>query len=457
MPPAIMKTAQVYRPIGAALDLMYDKSPELILSGPAGTGKTRANLEKLFICADKYAGMRGLILRKTRESLTESALVTWETKVVPERHECLEGPQRKLRQSYVFANGSEITVGGIDKASKIMSTEYDVIYVAEGIELAENDWESLTTRLRNGVMPYQQLIGDTNPDKPRHWLKQRADRGQLKMLESRHEDNPTLWDAKTKQWTPAGAEYIAKLDNLTGPRKPRLRYGRWVQAEGVVYDGYDNNVHLIDRFEIPKSWPRYLVIDFGHTNPFVAMWFAEDPDGRLYRYREIYHTKKLVEDMAKLVKHLSDGEPRPRDVVCDHDAEDRATFERHSGMSTVKAIKDVSPGIQEVAARLRLAEDGKPRIFFLRDSLVARDPELASKAKPCCTDEEWDGYVWDVTGSSKKGEVPSKPQDDHGMDCVRYLCQWIAGKPKGGGVDQISFPEKANILDDLPPDLWHAV
>jgi hypothetical protein len=35
------KKPSVYRPIGAALDLMYDKSPELILSGPAGTGKTR--------------------------------------------------------------------------------------------------------------------------------------------------------------------------------------------------------------------------------------------------------------------------------------------------------------------------------------------------------------------------------------------------------------------------------
>ena len=31
----------VYRPIGAALDLMYDKAPEIIVSGPAGTGKTR--------------------------------------------------------------------------------------------------------------------------------------------------------------------------------------------------------------------------------------------------------------------------------------------------------------------------------------------------------------------------------------------------------------------------------
>jgi predicted transcriptional regulator len=40
-------------------------------------------------------------------------------------------------------------------------------------------------------------------------------------------------------------------------------------------------------------------VDFGYTNPFVMQWWAEDPDGRLYLYREIYRTRRLVEDHAK--------------------------------------------------------------------------------------------------------------------------------------------------------------
>jgi hypothetical protein len=186
----------------------------------------------------------------------------------------------------------------MDKPSKIMSTEYDIIYVQEAIELDENDWESLSTRLRNYKVPYQQLIGDTNPDAPRHWIMQRVKKGLLKLFESRHEDNPALFDPDGSI-TRMGQEYLSRLDSLTGVRKLRLRFGKWVQAEGAIYTEFDRAIHLIDRFEIPKDWPRYWSIDFGYTNPFVCQFWAQDPDGRLYRYREIYFTQRLVEDHAR--------------------------------------------------------------------------------------------------------------------------------------------------------------
>src|SRR3990167_5067145 len=60
-----------YQPFGACLDLFYTRADEVLISGPAGTGKSRACLEKLHLCASKYPGMRGLMIRKTRESLTQ--------------------------------------------------------------------------------------------------------------------------------------------------------------------------------------------------------------------------------------------------------------------------------------------------------------------------------------------------------------------------------------------------
>jgi phage terminase large subunit len=64
--------------------------------------------------------------------------------------------------------------------------------------LNQEDWEAIITRLRNWKMPYQQLIGDCNPDSPTHWLKARSGAGgPLVMLESRHEDNPCLRDEFT--------------------------------------------------------------------------------------------------------------------------------------------------------------------------------------------------------------------------------------------------------------------
>src|SRR5690348_14956184 len=105
--------ARRYKARGAALKLWTDRRPEVLVSGPAGTGKSRACLEKIHACCLRWPGCRWLIVRKTRESLTESALVTFEEKVLPESSPIKAGPQRRLRQAYRYANGSEVVVGGL--------------------------------------------------------------------------------------------------------------------------------------------------------------------------------------------------------------------------------------------------------------------------------------------------------------------------------------------------------
>lgn len=351
--------------------------------------------------------MRAILIRKTRVSMNQSTLVTWEKKVEP----ALDGvsPLRSQEQEYRYPNGSIVAVGGMDKPSKVLSSEWDLAYIQEATELSEDEMETIDTRLRNGVKPLQQLVMDCNPDAPTHWLKQRCDAGRTVMLYSRHEDNPTVT-----------LEYLASLDALTGVRYLRFRLGLWAAAEGMVYEEWDPAIHVVERFDIPRDWPRFWVVDFGYTNPFVWQAWAEDPDGRLFRYREIYMTKRLVEDHAKDILRWTAGEPRPRVIICDHDAEDRATLERHVGMSTTPAQKAVSPGLQAVAARLRPAGDGKPRIAYLKDSLVERDSALADVKAPTCTEEEYDSYIWDTSANRRKGEQPVK-KFDHGLDGSRYM------------------------------------
>lgn len=423
-----------YQPHGTCVELFRERGPEVLFAGPAGTGKSRACLEKLHLMAMLNPGMRGLIVRKTLASLGSTALVTFEQHVAKEHLANGEmkwfGGSPKEAACYRYQNGSTITVGGMDKSMKIMSSEYDIVYVQEATELTEEDWEAITTRLRNGKVSFQQLMADANPWTPTHWLKIRCDKGKTKMIRSRHEDNPTLFDPKTGEITESGAAYMSKLDALTGVRYMRLRKGIWCAAEGLVYEEWDPEVHLHKQIKVPPiSWTRYITVDFGFTNPMVAQFWAVDEDGRLYLYKELYQTGILVEDMAKKIKEAMNlrKEPRPRMIICDHDAEGRATLEKHLGMSVKAAKKTVEDGIQVVKKRMVPSElDGRPRIYLCENALVEIDKKLSDAKKPTCTLEEVVGYIWDrgtvlaQNNGKPPKEVPVK-EDDHGMDAMRYM------------------------------------
>lgn len=427
-----------YRPVGSAAGLFRHRGPEVLLSGAAGTGKSRACLEKLHMMAMINPGMRGLILRKTATSLGSTALVTWREYVAKEALESGEvrfyGGSGQEAACYKYANGSSVVIGGLDKASRIMSSEYDACYVQEATELTEDDWEMITTRLRNGKVSFQQLMADCNPGPPKHWLNQRCLRGGCTMIFCQHEDNPRLYTAG--QWTAEGTAYISRLEALTGVRYQRLRRGIWAAAEGLVYPGWDPAVHLHKAIrEPPHDWERYLSVDFGYRNPFTCQWWARDHDDRLYLYRELYMTGRLVEDHARqiLARGGRDREPEPVEIICDHDAEDRATLERHLGRSTVPAIKNVSEGIQAVAERLRLRGDGRPGLYICRNALIEHDPVLADAHRPVCAEDEIVEYIWDpaqyqshsvVRAGTTAREAPLK-QNDHGMDALRYLVAQI--------------------------------
>jgi phage terminase large subunit len=478
-----------YKPYGTFAEAFYDRSEIVGFAGPAGTGKSRGILEKLHLICEKYEGARILIVRATREALSEAALMTYENQVLPAGHYLLTGAARSHRQKYAYSTGSEIIVGGLDKLGKLMSTEYDIVFIQEALDIKREDMEMLKTRLRNGILPYQQLIMDYNPGDPMHWLHQAALAGEFVEYNTVHEDNPILWeeapqeaqdaikrlleqngalgklgemwpvnapDGRRGRWTQQGVSYIAKLDGLTGARKLRLRYGIWATAEGAVYqDCWHRDINLIKPFEIPAAWRRIWIIDFGFTSPFVLHMLAVDPVGTMFTYREIYHTRRTVEAHAKQALAICGYEFRPESgyikisnivdtlpecVVCDVDAEGRETFEQKSGIRCVAAYKSskvgIDVGIQATQQRLKANEQNQSRWYIFENAVIERDPLLKDGGLPQCTVEEIDGYVWDTTGNQRKGERPLD-KNNHGMDAMRYgVCYVdnIVGDVKAGDV-----------------------
>ena len=416
-----------YKRYGAAIKAWRSGRREVLLCGPANTGKSRACLEKLHYCMDKYPGARGLMVRKTRTSLTQSAMVTYEKKVLVQGQLGNTIRFRTQEQEYRYPNGSIIAVAGMDNADKIQSSEWDMIYPQEATELSIKDWETLTKCLRNHVMPYQQLLADANPSYPTHWLKQRCDRGATLMLESRHEDNPTL--------TP---EDMATLNALTGVRKERLRYGRWAAAEGMVYDSWDANVHKVSREQLVQ-WSilrtdgtlnrsgvsRVIAgVDWGFTNPGTINVFALDGDERMYLVCEIYQTGKTIDWWVEQAKQLQ----REFDIerfICDPSGAAYIAEFNGAGLSTTGANNDIIPGIDAMQRRLRVAGDGRARFYVYEYSLRGRDTKREAAHEPLCFEQEIDSYVWQQSrdGQPMK-ELPVKI-NDHSLDNARYVVNYL--------------------------------
>lgn len=416
-----------FRPVGAHRLLWSSRADRILCEGPAGTGKTRNELERVNFLAWRYPESRHLLCRKTRASMSESVLVTWERDVHAGSMHLFGHVRRSNRESYVYPNGSVVVVGGLDKPEKTYSAEYDTINVFESVECTENEIEQLLRALRSGKMPWQQLVCDCNPSAERHWLNVRASQGWFERITTRHTDNPRFFDAG--EWTRDGKQFLKSLEALTGHRRLRLLEGRWCSAEGVVYDEWDAATHIIDAMPTNwQTWRKFRSIDFGFNDPFVCQWWADSGEA-LYLYREIYMSSRIVEDHARQILHLSEGEDYTH-TVADHDREDRETLHRH-GVWTLPASKEIERGLDVVKARLRVRENGKPRMYVLRSAHVESDRKLEIAKRPMRTLDEFDSYVWQQRKDGMARDIPLD-RDNHGMDAMRYAIMSVDGNSACG-------------------------
>src|SRR5262245_14676905 len=92
------------------------RARRVLVDGPRVTGTTHVYLERRRSCGLKDPRMRGVILRSVRKWLTNSALVTWEEKVLEPGLLVPDRIQRANRSEYRFKNGSVVVVAGLDDA-----------------------------------------------------------------------------------------------------------------------------------------------------------------------------------------------------------------------------------------------------------------------------------------------------------------------------------------------------
>src|SRR3954467_14967864 len=97
---------------GAALNVMKERAPEVLLAGPAGTGKSFAVLWKIHLTCMLVPNVRVLLCRKTHKSLTSTGLVTFREQVATDAIAAgicrWYGGSGEKPAQYIYSNGSVI-------------------------------------------------------------------------------------------------------------------------------------------------------------------------------------------------------------------------------------------------------------------------------------------------------------------------------------------------------------
>lgn len=396
---------------------------EVLIEGPAGTAKSRNALEIINFLAETIEAekpWRALLLRKTRVSLNDSVLFTLEDEVWWPGHPMLDGASREHRSRYIYPNGNQLVLGGMDNPTKLFSTQYDLIYINEGNELKIGEYESLFRALRNFAVSWQSILIDCNPDVPGHWLNQRPEKpgSAMERVRTRHRDNPMLFFPDGVTRTARGEVYMKRLDQLSGVRRLRLRDGIWAAAEGQVWENFDPAVHVVDAGSVDpndtlRPWGRnlppfvwYLLSqDFGFRDAQVLQLWGVTKDRRAYRLRERYRTTTgLLWWTDTAVDWIKETDAIR--MVCDHRPEliqmlnDRLGFRGGHDQAPVaipaaKGPGSIEAGTDLVREMLGNEQGREPRVFFVRDGRdPVRDPVLLENHLPTCTEDEIPGYVW---------------------------------------------------------------
>ena len=401
---------------GGNLDFIRDKSDEVMIHGPAETGKTLAALWKIHRCALKYDNASLVIARKILSDTYSTVLQTYEKKVLGNpRWWGVEPYGGEKPQWFDYPNGARVWITGLDKSSKVLSSEHDIIYINQAEQVELDEWETLTTRVtgRAGNMPYSQLIGDMNPSYPTHWPYHRES---LSMHYSRHKDNPTLYHPETGEITERGKATMAVLERLTGVRRDRLLDGKPARAEGVIVDEYNESIHRIYEDEVPEIKRWVGGVDWGYTNPGVLGIWGLDNDDNMYLMGQVYRTRKKIDWWVQRAVELEKEFGRAEAWLCDPSEPAYIDSFRRAGLNAKKGVNDFSPGINAVKQRF---DDN--RLFFVYNSLKYKDESLARERLPTCVEEELPAYVW---ADKKNKEVPVK-ENDHGADMTRYTVCYV--------------------------------
>ncbi len=215
-------------------------------------------------------------------------------------------------------------------------------------------------------------------------------------------------------------EIAALTESMDETTLQSRRYGKFCTREGLVYPEFDESVHVIDPFPVPKEWQDNISIDPGLKNPLSAHWYCTDFDGNVYVVAEHYAAGKDVDQHTEAIKRICEKLDWKRDAK----GRISALIDPAAGQRTLASQKSVSELFYErdILVDMRVNKDVFSGIAQVKSYLSRTNgtPNLYIFSNCPNMIREFKGYFWG-------GDESPVKRDDHAMDELRY---YLMSRPR---------------------------
>ena len=342
------------------------------------------------------------MLGKTTATLQRNVLNDLFDIVGPSNYKWLNRQQGELRlfdrRVYCFGANNE------DAESKIRGATFAGSLCDEVNLYPQSVFNQLMARMS---VKGAQCFCNCNPDSPYHWFY-------TDYITNEEITDKKVWQFLMDDNLSLDPDYVRSLKQMyTGVWYERMILGKWVAAEGRIYDMFEPSIHMIDTTAFieksgvnPKAIKWIVGCDYGTSTVMSWGLYAKLPFGVTLKVREYYY------DAVKEKKQLTDAQfadrfalwldgVRPFCIYVDPSAASWKAELMQRGYMVRNANNDVINGIRYVGSQLNLGG------FYIDKSCKN-------------TEKEYNTYAWDKAAQMKGVDKPVKAHD-HTCDTDRYV------------------------------------
>ena len=402
---------------------------ETLFGGAAGGGKSYGQLIDAFLFAIKYPASKQIIFRRTFPDL-EKSLVRVSQELYPKS----VAKYNSSKHIWNFKNGSIIDFSYIDSENDVyqyQSAEYDIIRFDELTHFTEYMYTYMISRCRGANGYPKGIKSSTNPGGVGHsWVKARfIDIGAPNTIHSVKTESGT---ETTRIFIPSlvqdnkfllenDPDYVTRLDNLPEKDRKALKYGNWDIFDGVFFSEFDREVHVIEPFEIPNNWNKYIALDYG-LDKFAVLFIAVDTKGQVYVYNSIHKENLIVSEAAQTLKSYMRRDNfkaiyAPPDLWSRNRDTGKSTFEifRNNGVVLTKASNNRPSGWLAVKELLKIKKrknEHTGEIERYSDLVIFNNVQVLINYLPQIQTDE-----------KNPNDCATEPHElTHICDALRYFC-----------------------------------